>query len=100
MRACPRCGCAGISEGKLYLYALTRYNCVSCIECHAVVGFERRENLFGGFAASVFSELVFFLVALALFLITGSLFFVFFVFISLAFLKALITYREPLMEIQ
>ncbi len=82
----------------MYLYALTRLSCVSCVECHAVIGFERRENLFGGLAASIFSELVFFLVTLVLFLITGSVFFVFLVFISLALLKALIIYREPLME--
>jgi uncharacterized protein (DUF983 family) len=100
MRVCPRCRCVGISAGKLYLYALTRLNCVSCVECHAVVGFEKRENLFGGFVASIFSELVFFLMALALFLITGSVFFVFSVLISLNLLKALIIYREPLIEIQ
>ncbi|WP_339414542.1 hypothetical protein, partial [Pseudomonas sp. EA_35y_Pfl2_R5] len=63
---------------------------------HAIVGFAKKESLFGGIAGSIFSELLFFLVALALFFVTGSMLFVFSVFIILALLKALLIFKEPL----
>ena len=99
MRTCPRCHCAGVSDEQLFLFALTRLNSVSCIECDAIIGFDRRESLLGSFVASIFLELMIILVSLALFLIVNSVFFVFCVFITLAIIKALIDCKKPLVEV-
>jgi hypothetical protein len=65
-----------------------------------VVGFEKRDSLFGFFAVPVLSELMFIMVSLALLLVVDSVLFVVSVFFILTALKALVDCKKPLVEIQ
>lgn len=96
MRICPSCNNESISEWKLYVCALTRFNHVSCSKCYAIVAFEKLEGIAPEFISIVLADLSFIAIFMLSWFMTGSIWAGVAIYMFLAALKALVIYKRKI----